>query len=382
MVSQPYNNKLTDRVVEKPEQIDDYPSILLTEDEYMDLELIATGAYSPLEGFMDKQNFKSVLDNLCLKDGTPWSIPIVLSSKQQADKVQHKLIYDGEIVGSIDVVQSWRYKPKKWMHSVLNTTEEKHPGVRRIKSLDDWLVGGKINLYKKTPVEKYEIRLTPKQTRSEFKNRSWDTIVGFQTRNPPHRAHEYLQKCALETVDGLFINPLVGKTKPSDVDAEIRMEAYETLIEKYHVSDRIFLSTLKAPMRYAGPREALFHAIIRQNYGCTHFIIGRDHAGVKDYYGSYEAHKLLKEFEDKIDIQPIYFDYAFYCHRCDGMATEKTCSHSDHQRERPSGTKIREAIRSGSHVSPKIMRPEISKKIHNGINKSTKIKSENPITGR
>ncbi len=382
MVSQPYKDTLTDRVVEKPDKIDDCPSISLTIDEYMDLELIATGAYSPLKGFMDKTDFENVLEDIRLKDDIPWSIPIVLSTKRQKDSGLHKLVYNEVTVGSIDVVQSWIYEPEKWMNSVLDTTEKKHPGVRRIRNLDDWLVGGKINLYKKTPVEKYEKRLTPKETRAEFKNNNWRTIVGFQTRNPPHRAHEYLQKCALETVDGLFINPLVGKTKPSDLDAEIRMDAYETLIENYHVSERIFLSTLKAPMRYAGPREALFHAIIRQNYGCTHFIIGRDHAGVKDYYGSYEAHRLLKEFEDEIDIEPIYFDYAFYCHRCDGMATEKTCSHSTHQIERPSGTKIREAIRNGNHISPKIMRPEISKKIHNGISKQSKRKSENPIKGR
>lgn len=359
MPAEPHGGELVTRFEEEPIDAAELPSIPLSGDEYMDLEMIACGAYSPLEGFMMRGDFQRVMDDVRLSSGEPWSIPIVLASEDEPPEERHALTYDGEVVGSIDVGEAWRYDGEEWARKVLDTTEDDHPGVRRIRGRGDYLVGGEVELYRESPREDFERRLSPREARDEFRYMGWNHVVGFQTRNPPHRAHEYLQKCALETVDGLFLHPLVGSTKPSDVDAAIRMRAYEVLIEEYHVSSRVVLGTLKAPMRYAGPREALFHAVVRQNYGCTHFIIGRDHAGVRDFYGSYDAHELMRSFESELGIRPIYFDYAFYCHECDGMATKKTCTHGDDVRENPSGTMIREAARSGGEVSPKIMRPEI-----------------------
>lgn len=359
MAAEPHGGELVDRVKEFSGDIEELPHIALDRDEYMDLEMIATGAYSPLTGFMGMDDFNRVLDEMRLSDGNPWSIPIVLASDDEPSQDKHILTFEGDVVGSIDVEEVWEYDEDRWAMEVLDTTEQNHPGVRRIRGRGDYLVGGDVELYRESSEEGYERRLSPGEARDKFAYHGWNNIVGFQTRNPPHRAHEYLQKCALETVDGLFLHPLVGSTKPTDVDADIRMKAYELLIQNYHVSDRVILGTLKAPMRYAGPREALFHAVVRQNYGCTHFIIGRDHAGVKDYYGSYEAHELMRNFEDELHIQPIYFDYAFYCHECDGMATKKTCTHGDGVRENPSGTMIRRKARDGGDVSAKIMRPEI-----------------------
>jgi sulfate adenylyltransferase len=272
---------------------------------------------------------------------------------------KHALVNDGVTVGAIDVRETWRYDEERWAREVLGTNDDGHPGVRRIRSLGDVLVGGSVELYVESDEEEYEIRYTPRESRDEFEERGWRSVVGFQTRNPPHRAHEYLQKCALETVDGLFLQPLVGSTKQGDVDPGVRMRAYDALVDGYYAEDRVVLGTLKTPMRYAGPREALFHALVRQNYGCTHFVIGRDHAGVKDYYGGFEAHDFLRGFEDEIDVTPLYYDYAFYCHDCDGMATEKTCGHGDDVRENPSGTYIRQKARNGGEVSEKLMRPEV-----------------------
>ncbi|MFB6282518.1 MAG: sulfate adenylyltransferase [Halobacteria archaeon] len=367
MVSEPHGGELVDRETSPPVDVQKLPEVEINNDQYMDLEMIATGAYSPLTGFMDREDFRNVLYERRLSDGTPWSIPVVLTSDERPEEGKHALRYGDSLVGAVEITDVWQHDWREWSDAVLDTTDTEHPGVRRIRELDTWMVGGEIELYSDTPEKSYEIRRTPRDTRREFRHRGWDSVVGFQTRNPPHRAHEYLQKCALETVDGLFLQPIVGSTKPTDVDADVRMEAYERLVEGYHVVDRVSLSTLKTPMRYAGPREALFHAIVRQNYGCTHFIIGRDHAGVKDYYGSYEAHELLRSFEDEIDVTPLYFDYAFYCHGCDGMATKKTCSHGDSLRENPSGTKIRRKARRGGEVSDKIMRPEIWRLVRKGL---------------
>lgn len=374
MVSDPHGGELVDRTVEGPDELpgdlvaiedgdaapaDGAPAIPLSRNEYMDLELIAEGAYSPLEGFMTGDDVDSVLDEMRLGDGTPWSIPIVLAVDERPGEERHVLTRDGDAVGTIDVEEAWRPDVDRWVEAAFDTADDDHPGVRRVRDKPDWLVGGTVHLAEHQPAEAFERALTPRETRALFRERDWRTIAGFQTRNPPHRAHEYLQKAALETLDGLLIHPLVGTTKPSDVDPDVRMDAYDALIDEYHVADRVALSTLRAPMRYAGPREALLHAVVRQNYGCTHFVIGRDHAGVKDYYGSYAAHDLMRRFESEIDVQPLYFDFAFYCHGCDGMATKKTCSHDADVKEEPSGTFIRRQARDGGEISDKIMRPEV-----------------------
>ena len=359
MVSEPHGDELVDRTAERPEEADELPRLSLSDEEYMDLEMLGTGAYSPLEGFLTRDDFDSVLEEARLDDGTAWSLPVVLSTEDGVSNEKHALSNDGEIVGTVDAEETWEYDDERWAREVLDTTEDDHPGVRRVRSLGDTLVGGRVELYFESDETAYERRYTPQESRAEFEGRGWRSVVGFQTRNPPHRAHEYLQKCALETVDGLFVQPLVGSTKEGDVDPGVRMHAYDALVDGYYADERVVLGTLKTPMRYAGPREALFHALVRQNYGCTHFVIGRDHAGVKDYYGGYEAHEFLRGFEDEIGVTPLYYDYAFYCHECDGMATQKTCGHREEAHENPSGTYIRQTARNGGEVSDKLMRPEV-----------------------
>jgi len=359
MVSEPHGDELVDRTAERPEEADELPRLSLSDEEYMDLEMLGTGAYSPLEGFLTRDDFDSVLEEARLDDGTAWSLPVVLSTEDGVSNEKHALSNDGEIVGTVDAEETWEYDDERWAREVLDTTEDDHPGVRRVRSLGDTLVGGRVELYFESDETAYERRYTPQESRAEFEGRGWRSVVGFQTRNPPHRAHEYLQKCALETVDGLFVQPLVGSTKEGDVDPGVRMRAYDALVDGYYADERVVLGTLKTPMRYAGPREALFHALVRQNYGCTHFVIGRDHAGVKDYYGGYEAHEFLRGFEDEIGVTPLYYDYAFYCHECDGMATQKTCGHREEVHENPSGTYIRQTARNGGEVSDKLMRPEV-----------------------
>lgn len=359
MTATPHGGTLVDRTAERPDEADELPRISLTDDGYMDLEMLGTGAYSPLDGFMTRDDYDAVLEEARLDDGTPWSLPVVLPTDEETTEEKHTLVHDDVIVGAVDVEETWEYDDERWAREVLETTDDDHPGVRRIRSLGDTLLSGDVELYVESQEAGYERRYTPREARAEFEGRGWRSVVGFQTRNPPHRAHEYLQKCALETVDGLFVQPLVGSTKPSDVDPSVRMHAYDALVDGYYTDERVVLGTLKTPMRYAGPREALFHALVRQNYGCTHFVIGRDHAGVKDYYGGYEAHEFLRGYEDEIGVTPLYYDYAFYCHECDGMATEKTCGHGDDAHENPSGTYIRQTARHGGEISDKLMRPEV-----------------------
>ncbi|MBI4971138.1 MAG: sulfate adenylyltransferase [Candidatus Omnitrophica bacterium] len=306
--------------------------LVLTEREIADLEMIATGALSPLEGFMTKDNYESVLDEMCLVGGLPWTIPV---TKQINDEVK-KLIKAGESVALTDksgkalaimlVEDVFAHDKKKQALSVYGTEEEAHPGVAAVYAMGDWFVGGKISLIERPVHADFkELRLDPKDTRELFKQKNWRRIVAFQTRNPIHRAHEYIQKCALEIVDGLLLHPLVGETKGDDVPAKIRVKSYTAILEKYYPKDRVVMAAFPAAMRYAGPREAIFHAIARKNYGCTHFIVGRDHAGVNrpgggGYYGSFDAHYIFDEFDPKdIGITPLFFDFTFFCKTCNGI---------------------------------------------------------------
>ncbi|MFN4133243.1 MAG: sulfate adenylyltransferase [Candidatus Hadarchaeales archaeon] len=350
------------------DEISEYPSVKIHDDQIMDAELIATGGYTPIEGFLTQEDFGSVVENMRLADGSPWTIPIVLPVEEKiADELKEGedvVLNDkeGVPIAVLHLEEKYTYNKKHMVQNVFRTTDPNHPGVAKVYyNWGNILLGGKIDLINRPnhPFERYH--MDPAQTRKEFAVRGWRTIVGFQTRNPIHRSHEYLQKCALEMVDGLFIHPIVGWTREEDVPAGIRIKSYEIILSKYYPRNRVLFATLATWMRYAGPREAVFHAIVRRNFGCTHFIVGRDHAGVGDYYGPYDAHKIFEEFDtSELGITPVLFDNAFFCTQCDSMATEKTCPHLKSTRIALSGTKVRELLVAGNKISEKVLRPEVA----------------------
>lgn len=342
--------------------------------EVSDLEMIASGALSPLEGFMNRADFNSVLDSMHLANGLAWTLPVVKSisaeEKKNLREGEEVVLQDekGEALAFLGVQEIYPHDKTKHAKEAYGTLEETHPGVARVMGMGEFLTAGKISLFQKPRHTNFvSCRLDPVETRKIFDTRGWKKVVAFQTRNPIHRAHEYIQKCALETVDGLLIHPLVGATKGDDVPAEVRMRCYEVLIEKYYQRDRVLLSVFPAAMRYAGPKEAIFHAIVRKNYGCTHFIVGRDHAGVsrpdgKGFYGPFDAQKIFEAFKpEEIGVTPLFFDNAFYCRTCGAMATEKICPHNSTDRVVFSGTKVREMLRRGEIPPPEFTRPEVAR---------------------
>lgn len=374
MTLPPHGGTLVNCVLPKGEardwakRVSRLPAVTLSARKLLDLNLIAIGAYSPLDGYMQRADYEAVVERMHLANGLPWTLPIVLSVSTDEAADLHEgssvLLRDssGKPRAVLELREIFTYDREREAQCVYRTTDSAHPGVRALYEQGDILLGGPVHLFAAPDRGSFADHApTPAEARAAFAARNWRTVVGFQTRNPVHRAHEYIQKAALEIVDGLFLQPLVGETKADDIPADVRMRCYETLLRDYYPASRVLLGTLPARMRYAGPREAVFHALVRKNYGCTHFIIGRDHAGVGNYYGTYEAQQIFREFDPAaLGITPLFFEHAFYCHRCGGMATTKTCPHSEDSRVILSGTRVRAMLRAGQTPPPEFSRPEVA----------------------
>ncbi len=382
----PHGGKLVNREAADTEReswlraAENLPSVTINARAEADLELIAIGALSPLEGFLGEADYVSVRDNRRLANGLVWSIPITLSAtaderaglnvgKDVALKTRA-----GQVIAILHLAEIYSYDKRREAKAVYGTDEDKHPGVQVLYSQGEFLLGGQVTVLAHPNGEEFkQYRRTPAETRALFAEKGWQRIVAFQTRNPVHRAHEYIQKCAMETVDGLLLHPIVGETKADDIPADVRLRAYEAILEHYYPADRTVLSVLPAAMRYAGPREAIFHATIRKNYGCSHFIVGRDHAGVGNYYGTYDAQKIFGDFTaEEIGITPMFFDNTFFCRKCDGMASLKTCPHDASHHVSLSGTKVRDMLANGEIPPPEFTRKEVAEVLIAALRQSLK----------
>ncbi len=340
-------------------------SIDLSPRQAADLELLAVGGFSPLRGFQGSDDWRRVVDEMRLADGLPWSIPVTLATASEAAEGDRLALQGegGRLLGVIDVEEVFERDLEREARHVYRTTDQEHPGVAAIYAEGTRCIAGPVRAtdLPEHPQAFQPYVLPPASSRAAFGEHGWKTVVGFQTRNPIHRAHEYITKAALESVDGLFVHPLVGETKSDDIPADVRMRCYETLLQHYYVPDHVLLAVNPAAMRYAGPREAIFHALVRKNYGCTHFIVGRDHAGVGDYYGTYDAQEIFGEFEpDELGIEPMMFEHSFYCKLTKGMATSKTSPAGPDDKVFLSGTKVREMLRAGERPPEEFTRPEVA----------------------
>jgi sulfate adenylyltransferase len=358
----PHGGELVDRTGPRPDDVEQLEVVTLTSRELSDLDMLASGALSPLEGFMNREDYERVVEEMRLANGLAWALPVCLAVDAAPNGDRVALADEsGRLVAVLEVEETYEYDKEREAEQCFRTTDDAHPGVARLYAQKPLYLAGRVTVFERAEAPFPELALDPADTRAEFANRGWKRIVGFQTRNPIHRAHEYLTKTALETVDGLLIHPLVGDTKSDDVPAKTRVACYEVLLESYYPQDRVVLSAFPAAMRYAGPREAIWHAICRKNYGCSHFIVGRDHAGVGDYYGSYDAQLIFDEFEPhELDIEPMFFEHAAYCKVCAAMVSPKTCPHGGDDHVFLSGTKVREMLGAGEIPPVEFSRPEVA----------------------
>jgi sulfate adenylyltransferase len=358
----PHGGALVDRRGERPSDLESLELLTLTAREVSDLDMLASGALSPLEGFMNRGDYERVVEELHLANGLPWALPVcfAVDTAPSGDRVA---LADetGRPLAVLEVEEVYDYDKEREAEKCFRTTDDAHPGVARLYAQKQKYVAGRVTVFDRPEPSFPELAMDPAETRAAFAERGWKRVVGFQTRNPIHRAHEYLTKVALETVDGLLIHPLVGETKSDDVPAATRVECYRVLVDGYYPQDRVLVSAFPAAMRYAGPREAVWHAICRKNYGCSHFIVGRDHAGVGDYYGTYDAQLIFDEFEPhELDIEPMFFEHSFWCKACGSMASAKTCPHDSEQHVFLSGTKVRELLANGELPPVEFSRPEVA----------------------
>jgi sulfate adenylyltransferase len=375
MTISPHGGKLIPLLLQGEElkrEIDEakkLPQITITSREASDLIMLGMGAFSPLTGFMTRENYDGVLAEMHLKDGTFWPVPITLTvSKERAETLkegQEVALVDeatGEIMGILTVQEKFEYNKQFEAQKVFQTESMEHPGVNKLFGQGEILLGGPVKVLSEgeypTRFSQYYAR--PAEVRRIFEERGWSQVAAFQVRNPIHRSHEYCTKIALEISDGLFIHPLVGALKGDDIPAEVRIRCYEVLLEQYYPKDRVVMRVYPMEMRYAGPREALLHAIIRQNFGCSHLIVGRDHAGVGNYYGPFDAQEIFETLKpDDLQIKPLNIDWTFYCYKCEGMASMKTCPHSAEDRCLISGTELRRMLSHGEMPPPEFSRPEV-----------------------
>jgi len=358
----PHGGELVDRTGPRPDDVESLEMVTISSRELADLDMIASGALSPLRGFMGREQYESVLKTMRLPGGLPWALPVCLAV-DEAPKGDRVVLAgeDGRPYAVLDVAEVFDYDAEREAELCYRTTDGAHPGVARVLGQKPRYLAGDVTVFERPAPPFPELALDPAETRALFAERGWRRVVGFQTRNPIHRAHEYLTKVALETVDGLLIHPLVGDTKSDDIPSKVRVDCYRTLIEGYYPPDRVVVSAFPAAMRYAGPREAIWHAICRKNYGCSHFIVGRDHAGVGSYYGTYDAQLIFDEFEPhELDIEPMMFEHSFWCTKCGSMASNKTCPHGAEDRIFLSGTKVREMLAAGEEPPIEFTRPEVA----------------------
>jgi sulfate adenylyltransferase len=374
MLIAPHGGSLVDRVLtgaalEKARaKMKRLPKITVDAYAAFDIDGIGKGLFSPVTGFMNEADTRRVLDTMHLRDGLPWTIPLVLAvSEETAAGLEvggEAAIEDdqGDVVAIVHLSEKFRFDHAEIAQKVYLTTDTAHPGVAYTMSLGSVFLAGDIDVIKTREIEFQEYNLTPRETRAAFEQRGWSRVVAFQTRNPVHRAHEYLQKCALEVCDGLLLHPLMGTTKSDDIPGNVRMECYTTLLDLYYPKDHVMLSLMPVNMRYAGPKEAIMHGIIRKNYGCSHLIVGRDHAGVGNYYGTYDAQKIFDRFDPAaIGITPLFFEHSFFCRACGNMASIKTCPHSSEHHVHLSGTKVREMLKKGEIPPAEFTRPEVAR---------------------
>jgi sulfate adenylyltransferase len=371
----PHGGKLINRVLDSTaaqgaaKEAASLASITLSPREQFDLEMISIGAFSPLAGFMGQADFESTCKNMRLANGAVWPIPVVLCPPNEAtakiQRGQKVALSDaqGRLVGLMTVQEKYAHDKELEIPNVYRTSDDAHPGVAQVRKQGDTCLAGAVDVIQANHEPEFpEYRLPPAKTREAFAARGWTTVAAFQTRNPIHRSHEYLTKCALEMTDGLLIHPLVGETKSDDIPAPVRMECYKVLIDKYYNKDRTMLTVMPLAMRYAGPREAILHSLIRKNYGVTHFIVGRDHAGVGSYYGTYDAQKIFDQFDIPRDIgvSILKFEHTAWCKACAAVVSSKTCPHGPDQKIAPSGTKVREMLKAGQRPPVEFSRPEIA----------------------